>query len=194
MRSLPWKVLVLVAALLFAANVFIWRAALAPRALTVRVFETGKGRAILATTPSGKTLLIDSGSDASILRALGSALPPWRRTLDVVIPIKAGAGLAEVKNRYRITKTLSTITRGTRITLDRSTFIDVLWPAPNVPDAPVLLLSYGATSFLIEPVTTPHIEKYLTSADADLPPSDAVIASNTPGEVLVSDGVSVRTN
>ncbi len=184
--------LLFVIAGLVAINVLVYRAALAPRVLTVTVFETGKGRAFLAVTPSGKTLLIDSNSDASILRSLGSALPPWRRSLDVVIPLKAGVGLSEVQNRYHITRLMRSLTRGQRINFRDGTFIDVLWPPPNVPDAPILLLSYGSTSFLIEPIISPRIEKYLASIDASLPTPSIVISSRTPPGVFISNGITIH--
>ena len=185
-RSLSRFVLVLMIVGLIAVNALVWRTALAPRVLTVTVFETGKGRAVLVVTPTGRTLLIDSNSDASILRDLGNILPPWQRSLDVVIPLKSGAGLSEVQNRYRITKTLSSLTRGTRLNFHDGTYIDVLWPPANVAEAPVLLLSYGSTSFLIKPLISSHTEKYLTSLDSSLPPPGFVISSSTPVGVFVS--------
>ncbi len=202
-RSLPQPALVLAIVGLIAINMLVFRAALAPRVLTVMVFETGKGRAVLATTPSGRTLLIDNNSDASILRSLGSALPPWRRSLDVVIPLKAGAGLSEVQNRYHITRLMRSLTRGQRINFHDGTFIDVLWPASpetssrggpptNVAEAPVLLLSYGTTSFLIKPIITPRIEKYLSSINSSLPPVSFIISSSTPPGTFISNGVTVK--
>ncbi len=191
-RSLPQSVLVLVVVGLIAINMLVFRVALAPRVLTVTIFETGKGKAVLATTPSGRTLLIDNNSDASILRSLGGALPPWRRSLDVVIPLKAGSGLSEVQNRYHITRLMRSLTRGQRINFRDGTFIDVLWPPPNVPDAPVLLLSYGTTSFLIKPLISARTEKYLASIDSSFPPVSFIISSSTPAGTFISNGVTVK--
>ncbi len=187
-RSLPQPALVLAIVGLIAINMLVFRAALAPRVLTVTIFETGKGRAVLAVTPSGKTLLIDSNSDVSILRSLGSTLPPWRRSLDVVIPLKAGAGLSEVQNRYHITRLMRSLTRGQRINFHDGTFIDVLWPPANVAEAPVFLLSYGSTSFLIKPIISPRIEKYLTTLGSSLPLPNVVISSSTPPGTFISNG------
>jgi len=88
------------------ANFFIYRDIFAPQTLTVSVLEVGKGNATLVRTPSRKTILIDTGPDASILRALGMALPPWQRRIDAIILTgeKSGmtGGLSDVMNRYRI--------------------------------------------------------------------------------------------
>ncbi len=193
-RSLSRTILVLVIIGLTAINALVWRTALAPRVLTVTIFETGKGKAVLATTPSGRTLLIDNNSDASILRSLGSTLPPWRRSLDVVIPLKVGAGLSEVQNRYHITRLMRSLTRGQRINFHDGTFIDVLWPPNKVGEAPVFLLSYGTTSFLIKPLISARTEKYLASISSSLPSPSFVISSSTPAGVFISNGVTVSTN
>ena len=199
-RSLPKPVLILTIVALIAINVLVWRAGPpaggARRALTVSVFETGTARgvhrAVLAITPSGKTLLIDANSDASILRALGNALPFWHRSLDVVIPLKAGAGMTEVKNRYHITKIVPSLTRGARLNFHDGTFVDVLWPPVANTDAPVLRISYGTTSFLIEPIVSARIEKYLASVGSSLPPPSFIISSSTPAGVFVSNGVAIH--
>ena len=197
-RSLSRLTLLFLIAGLIAVNVLVWRAASAPRVLTVHVFETGKGRAVFATTPSGRTLLIDSNSDASILRTLGTALPPWQRSLDVVLSLKSGAGLAEIEQRYKITKlfggsprTKSDLVRGARLNFHDGTFIDVLWPPNKVSEPPVLLLSYGSTSFLIKPLISPHTEKYLSSLDIPSHPPSLVISSTTPTNIFISNGSAI---
>lgn len=91
---------------LVAANVSIYRTIFAPRALEITVLEVGKGEATFVRTSSGETLLIDAGPDASILRALGSALPIWQRNIDAVILTSTKAslvgGLPEVESRYHV--------------------------------------------------------------------------------------------
>ncbi len=73
--------------------------------LTVNILDVGKGNAILVHTPSNKTILIDTGADASILRALGENLPMWQRNIDVVIltssAARAPGGRAKVKAPFR---------------------------------------------------------------------------------------------
>lgn len=94
-------------AILISANVSIYRATLAPRALEVIVLAAGKkGSAALVRTQSGMVILVNAGPDASILRALGDALPPWQRRLDAVVLTGAasalGGGLPDVERRYRV--------------------------------------------------------------------------------------------
>lgn len=92
--------------ILIIANVWLYQALLAPRELEVAVLEVGKGGAAFVRTPNGTTFLIDAGPDASILRALGGKLSPWRRSIDVVILTNSAArsagGLSDVLNRYRV--------------------------------------------------------------------------------------------
>lgn len=113
---------------LLVANTLIYRAILAPRPLTISTLEVGKGNATLVRTQSGATILIDTGSDASILRALGTILPPWQRSLDAVILTsdkKASVGgLPDVLSRYRVAKKI-TLTGDRRLTLGDGTYLDL---------------------------------------------------------------------
>lgn len=144
--------------ILIAANVFVYRAVDMPRVLVITMLEVGKSHAVLVQSPSGKTLLIDAGRDASILRALGSALPAWQRQIDAVIltssSITAAGGLPEVMSRYRISTLIRSgaqwsrsqesvladainaewglrkiiAQRGERLALGDGVYIDILWP------------------------------------------------------------------
>jgi beta-lactamase superfamily II metal-dependent hydrolase len=157
-------------AILVAANVSIYRTIFAPHALEVSVLDVGKaipakggspdpakagmrGSAVLVRTPSNMLVLIDTGPDASVLRALGAALPPWRRHIDAVIltGTKASSvgGLPEVESRYRV----STLVRiggdaapyGSSIVLG-DTRIEIITLA-------VFTVSSGATSLRISSTT-----------------------------------------
>lgn len=145
MRVPTW-IYVLVFIGLLIANVKVYQTIFAEPVLTVSVLEAGKSNAVLIKSPGGKTVLIDTGSDASILRALGSALPMWQRKIDAVIltsPKKTFAGgLPDVMNRYHVTRTFST---GTSFSLD-AVSINILAPA-------TLTISYGSTSFKISSST-----------------------------------------
>jgi hypothetical protein len=71
--------------------------------LEVRILASGSS---LIETPSGVRVLIDGGSDDSILRELGASMPFYDRSIDMVVstaqtPAKA-AGLAGVLDRYVI--------------------------------------------------------------------------------------------
>ncbi len=56
--------------ILIAANIFVYRAVVAPHILKVSVLEVGPpaggGNAILIQSQNGKTFLVDTGPDASI--------------------------------------------------------------------------------------------------------------------------------
>lgn len=106
-RELPRSFYILLFFILLAANFFVYRYLFAPNELYVSVLKTGKGDAVvLIQNPNGKTILVNTGSDASILRALGTQLPFWKRNIDTVVLTSAHArfvgGLPEVMGRYRI--------------------------------------------------------------------------------------------
>jgi competence protein ComEC len=66
-----------------------------------------QGEAILIHTPDGKYALIDGGPDAtSLAQELDSRLPPWQRSLDVVVLTSPRTdhltGLQDVVTRYQI--------------------------------------------------------------------------------------------
>ena len=105
-KELPRAFYAILFFILLAGNASLYRTLFVPQELKVTVFTAGKGAAILAQDSHNKTILINTGSDASILRALGSQLPPWRRTIDVVVltsaDTRAVGGLTDVLRRYRI--------------------------------------------------------------------------------------------
>lgn len=69
-------------------------------------FDVGQGDSSLIITPGGQTILIDGGPDKKVLRGLGSVLPFWRRTIDLLVITHAHddhiTGLIEVSRRYQI--------------------------------------------------------------------------------------------
>ncbi|MDE2021925.1 MAG: hypothetical protein KGI71_03370, partial [Patescibacteria group bacterium] len=92
---------------LIALNVSVYREIFAPPVVKVWVFEVGKNsRAVLVRAPHDRTLLIDTGPDAGILRALGETLPVWQKKIDAVILTGAKAsfvgGLPDVAGRYTV--------------------------------------------------------------------------------------------
>ncbi len=98
---------------LIAVNVVVWTAVTADDsdALQVHALDVGQGDAILVIAPSGHTLLIDGGPDGRLLlRELSNALPPGRRTIDVVVATHPQAdhvnGLFALFDRYRIGRLL----------------------------------------------------------------------------------------
>lgn len=142
---------------LLVADFLIYKTIFAPQEPTVSILDVGPpaggGDAILIRTPNRKTLLVDTGPDASILRALGTTLPEWQRNIDVIAltspKTAATGGLPEVMSRYHVPTPLLfgtiTIPYGTRITLD-DVFVDILAPG-------TLNISYGNASLSISSTT-----------------------------------------
>lgn len=114
--KLPRSFYIFLLLILIVANVSVYKTIFAPRFLIAFVLEVGKGRAVLVKTPENKTVLIDTGADASILRALGESLPVWQRKIDAVILTSSTArfagGLAIVESRYAISKIIRISDRG----------------------------------------------------------------------------------
>jgi beta-lactamase superfamily II metal-dependent hydrolase len=133
--------------------------AAADRGPTISILE-GAGPAILVRT-SARTVLVDAGADASILRALGQTLPPWQRSLSALVLTSvstSGAdGTPDVLARYRTAEIIRPVAqgsasreaalaqardassvrtvyaaRGDRFALGDGVYLDVLWP-PETP-------------------------------------------------------------
>lgn len=94
---------------LCAVVVLIWYAVAAEdRAgkLTVAFLDVGQGDAIFIESPTGTQVLIDGGPDRSVLRQLGSMMPFYDRTIDMLIvsnPDKDHfAGFLDVLRSYKV--------------------------------------------------------------------------------------------
>lgn len=153
--------------LLIVANIIAYRSIITHSILEVSVLEVGdKGDSILIRTPNGKTILIDTGPDASILRALGTTLPQWNRNIDFVAltssNIGSTGGLPEVTGRYHAPTPILfgtvDIPYGSRITIN-NVLIDILYIG-------TMEISYSATSLYI--------------------------SSTTPKGVYISDGKTIK--
>ncbi len=111
MPSRRARALVLSAVVLLYAAAVVWYLASRPALLTVVVCDVGQGDAILIRAPSGHDILVDGGrTDAAVLACLGRHLPPWDRTLELVILSHGDAdhvgGLPQVAARYRISQAI----------------------------------------------------------------------------------------
>jgi competence protein ComEC len=100
--------LVSAAAVLFLAAL-VWYGALQPHPdrLRVTVLDVGQGDAILIETPAEQRILVDGGpSGARIAQALGRALPPSDRRIDLLVLTHAQddhvTGFVEVLRRYEV--------------------------------------------------------------------------------------------
>jgi competence protein ComEC len=75
--------------------------------LHVTFLDVGQGDAIFITTPRGQQILVDGGPGPSaVLAQMGSAMPFWDRSLDVVVNTHPDddhlAGLLAVLERYQV--------------------------------------------------------------------------------------------
>ena len=111
--------------LLCVLTITIWNAALAEDrhgTLTVSFLNIGQGDAIFIDAPSGRHVLIDGGPDSSVLRELGTVMPWYDRSIDVVIPTHPDkdhiAGLVDVLGRYKVDYVLQSSVQGSTPTWD----------------------------------------------------------------------------
>ena len=78
--------------------------------LIVSFFDIGQGDSIFIEAPDGNQILIDGGPSDAVLAKLGSVMPFWDRSIDLVILTHAHvdhvAGLVEVLKRYRVDRVL----------------------------------------------------------------------------------------
>ncbi len=74
--------------------------------LTVTFLDVGQGDAIFIETSDGIQALIDGGPDATVLRELGTQMPFWDRTIDLVLATHPDkdhiGGLVDVLARYDV--------------------------------------------------------------------------------------------
>lgn len=152
--KLPNSFYIFLFIILLIANTSVYKTIFSPRILLVSVLEVGKGRAVLVKTPENKTVLIDTGPDAGILRALGERLSVWQRDIDAVILTSSAAGyaggLSAIEARYSISKIIrignKNIPYGSSLTFDNS-IIKILAPA-------TLTISSGSSVFNISSSTS----------------------------------------
>ncbi len=73
--------------LLFFFVVIIWHSVFSEKVglLRVSVLNVGQGDAIHIKSPGGADILVDGGPDRSVLRALGSAMPFYDRSIDLIL-------------------------------------------------------------------------------------------------------------
>ncbi len=142
-------------------SVAAWRAGtwFDDTALTVWVFDVGQGDAIFIDAPT-KQILIDGGRDATVLEKLSAVLPPWDRSIDVMIATHPHAdhvrGLNRVLEAYDVGEVVTSgvsygevpaiafqklvgdatvATAGMTWDLGHGARLDVVWPATAMEGA-----------------------------------------------------------
>jgi competence protein ComEC len=118
-RRIPLLILIL----LSAVNVLIWHAvfATAKQELTVAYLQVGQGDATFIETPDGAQMLIDGGEGERVLRELAEYMPPFDRSIDVILATHPDAdhigGLIAVMQRYEVSHVI-----GPGVSNDTSTY------------------------------------------------------------------------
>lgn len=160
---MKWRRGLVIAILL--ANGVVWSVVFAEDRgglLTVAFLDIGQGDSIFIEAPNGNQVLIDGGPGRSVLRELGRSMPPYDRSLDLVIATHPDAdhigGLIDVLERFAVAgfmdpgRSSDTLTythleeavvvegaerllarRGLRLWLDEQIFMDVLFPDREMP-------------------------------------------------------------
>lgn len=142
---------------LIVANTYLYKTIFAPPVLEVSVRTAGKGNVTIVRTPHHKTLLIDTGSDASTLRALGEILPPWQRNIDAVVltgdKTSFTGGLPTIESRYKIKDRITigdhNIPYGATLDFDKDVSLIIIAPG-------TYSISYGPATLLVSSSTSPN--------------------------------------
>ena len=159
-KHLRWYLLIT----LILSNFFIWQAVFAGErngVLTVAFLNVGQGDAIYIEAPNGNQVLIDGGSGKAVLRELGSIMPSYDMSIDVVVATHPDkdhiGGLVDVIERYDVDLILESgaindtgvhrslhsaieqrkvesvlAKRGINIVLDEGVYLKILFPDRDV--------------------------------------------------------------
>ena len=109
------KLVPVILAFLFLANLLAWIAVYElnqPQLLEVYFFDVGQGDSIFIETPQKHQILIDGGPGSAVLEKLGSKMPFWDRSIDLIILTHPEhdhiSGLIEVLKSYEVENVLWT--------------------------------------------------------------------------------------
>ncbi len=191
------KASLIIILILLCSSLFISIAVFKRPLLQIAFLNVGQGNAILVTSPSGNSLLIDGGPDQSVLQALGRETHFYSRSIDVVLATSQKssniAGLSSVLGRFNIgafiDSGLTPSTATYRSLLDEVTKENISRITANVGEdinlgggARFVVLSSGAeiTGRIVYGTTS-------ISIPGDIPD----FASSTEDIVFESDGNSV---
>jgi competence protein ComEC len=74
--------------------------------LRIWFFDIGQGDSTLLLLPTGEKILIDAGRDNRVLAKIGSVLPPWDRSIDILLITHPDAdhitGFVDILARYDV--------------------------------------------------------------------------------------------
>ena len=74
--------------------------------LTLTMFDVGQGDSVFVEWADGRQMLVDGGVDGTVLTRLSEVMPPWDRSIDVVVATHPHAdhiaGLIPVLERYHV--------------------------------------------------------------------------------------------
>ncbi len=219
-RPLRVAVALTLALALFAGTVGASAVAAGTRT-TVTFLDVGAGGpATLVRLASGRVVLIDGGADGTaLLNALAGALPPWGRTIDLVIVTEARGGhftgLAALLNAFHIGEVadpgalhptrdytawyadlqaahipLVRLRAGDTITPDAATRMEVLAPATLLPTSS----GQEETNALVLRLVTPGLRVLFAGEADDAALARAAAAGDVRAEVvhlcqLPTDGI-----
>ncbi len=136
------------------------------KSVLVRFFDVGQGDSALITGPSGQQILIDGGPDLRTLEDLGTSMPFFDRSIDLLIlshpHLDHVASFPQILRRYKIGQVLISgaqysngpyeefLTllkqehipvilpeRGKELDLGDHMLVDILWPPPTYFGQPV---------------------------------------------------------
>lgn len=149
-----------IVAILVTVPVF-WLTYAAPKDLEVNFLDVGQGDSILIKTPFGQNILIDGGSDSTIIKRLGESLAWWDKRIDLMVLSHPHddhvAGLIDVIKQYNVEQILYTgvihtsptylewlelirerkiflviIDRPQKISMGKNCYLDILYPQESL--------------------------------------------------------------
>lgn len=195
LSNLPRNFYIVLFLILIAGNISVYQILFMPHELKVTVAGAGKGIVVLLQQNSHpKTILINTGSDASILRVLGEHISPWQRNIDAVILTSAETrfmgGLQEIANRnYRIENLIRFGAQGSKSAEAAIAATAIAAGSTAEKDLHQASAMYGARlSFENTHIDILSPESITISYGVSI----LTVSSSTPSGVFISDGVSIK--
>jgi len=125
MNTSSRKLIIGIIAILFCFNVLAWTAVFQigeHRFLKVVFFDVGQGDSIFIETPKKTQILIDGGPSGRVVEKLGSELPFFDRSIDLIIATHPDSdhisGLVEVLKSYQVDLVATTGVKGSTAEFD----------------------------------------------------------------------------